>query len=473
MKEKIHFALALILLIFTFNACSSNPLEEDTPKQEEPAEPTKPNEPEDSNVILSENTILLNESLEKYVINNVTGTSLEIDASIKESELPQIGQILLYGSISDKFPFGFLGKVKQITKNQGKYEIETEPVSLEEAFDKLYINETPEIILENTDSLNSRSVSLYADEDGYVGLQTRWAVEFGAISEKEWTSTSSQSGAISGGIESGSGIGIKLKCFIDIDKKAQKEPHIEFTFLSKTFYGFGIDIKGNLSRKYTKGIKKVSIAPVLLPTGALTKIILHPEFILSAFMNFDGEFEYSSESHSQQQWEMSFIYEHGQARFESQNINEQKNTSSVESFQLMGSISTGLSMGIKMKLFNNENISSELTASAGPSIAAEISYKNEDLENMYDKLKDSKITFTPCNVTAQIGVETPFFLKDTKASGEIELLNFSIGEKDYYLFPEFEEAEAIWKDNKINVSYNVSRDLLLPVELGKIGRAHV
>lgn len=476
MKKKMYFILMALLLSFTFNACSSDSPEEELPKKEEPEQPEKPvepNEPQNGDVILNENTILLSDELEKYVTNTVTGTSLNIDASIKESDLPEIGRILLYGAVSEKFPSGFLGKVKQVVKAQGGYEIQTESVSLEEAFDKLYINEPMELVFDDMDVPDSRSIlpcSPYWDKDGYVGLQTRWNIEFGKASEKEWSSTTTDSGSLSGSMESGAGIGIKLQCRIDIDKKAQKEPYIEFSFFCKTFYGSSFDVKGALSREYRKKIKKIPVKPTLLPSGVVgvaTQIVLQPEFILSAFMNFEGEFEYHSEQHSQQEWKMSFIYEHGESRFESQRIKDNEELS-VKSLQLDGTISAGLSLDFSMKLFNNKEISCMLGASAAPSIAAEISYEQEDLNNIYSKLKDSKITETACNVTAQIAVKTSLFVKKTNIEVELEreFLSLPIGKKDYYLFPEFEPIDAIWKGDKIDASYHVNRDVFFPIELG-------
>lgn len=466
---KMYFVLMALLFSFTFNACSSDSPEEDLPEKEEPGQPVEPDEPQDGDVVvLNENTILLSDGLDMYVDNPVQGSTLSLNSKVKASELPAVGRVLLYGGISDKFPSGFLGKVKQVVKTQEGYEIQTEPASLEETFDKLCINEPIELVFEDTDSSESRSIMPYWDKDGYVGLQTNWAVDFGVAFEKDWVSNATQSGSLSGHMECGVGIGVKLKCVIDIDSKAQKEPYIEFSFYYKNFHGINFDVKGALGCEYKKELKKFPIKPTLLPSGVagkVTQIVLRPEFILSAFMNFEGEFGYHSEQHSQQEWRISFIYEHGIPRFERQNIKEEGDLS-IKSLQLDGTISAGLSLDFSMKLFNNENISCELGTSAGPSITADISYEKEDLNNLYNKLKDSKITQTACNVAAQISVETPLFIEGTKIEGEYEVLSFSIGEKDYYLFPEFKPIGATWNDSKITASYHVSRDVFFPIELG-------
>lgn len=145
MKKYFLIAVAFLSLL-TFNACSSDSPEVELPPKEEPEQPDTPVDPDNpstsDNVVLAENTILLTDSIDKYVTNPVTGTTLNLETSIDETELPEVGQVLLYGNVSEKFPLGFLGKVKDVVKSSSGYEVITETVSLEEAFDKLYINET-------------------------------------------------------------------------------------------------------------------------------------------------------------------------------------------------------------------------------------------------------------------------------------------------------------------------------------------
>ena len=96
MKKYFLIAVAFLSLL-TFNACSSDSPEVELPPKEEPEQPDTPVDPDNpsttDNVVLAENTILLTDSIDKYVTNPVTGTTLNLETSIDETELPEVGQI--------------------------------------------------------------------------------------------------------------------------------------------------------------------------------------------------------------------------------------------------------------------------------------------------------------------------------------------------------------------------------------------
>lgn len=64
-----------------------------------------------------------------------------------ESQIPEVGQILLQYTPNKQFPYGFLGKVESVTKETSAtksgdvIKVKTGPVSIWEAFTRLYINE--------------------------------------------------------------------------------------------------------------------------------------------------------------------------------------------------------------------------------------------------------------------------------------------------------------------------------------------
>lgn len=108
-----------------------------------------------------------------------------------------MGQILFYGDVSDKFPFGFLGKVIAVNKTGGQYKILTQAAMLDEAFDKLYINETQSLNfkIEKEDEVQSRipglelfEWNLYAHE-GYHGIQFKRYLNFSAGLSHDWKLT--------------------------------------------------------------------------------------------------------------------------------------------------------------------------------------------------------------------------------------------------------------------------------------------
>lgn len=473
MKKYFFIAVAFLSLL-TFNACSSDSPEEELPPKEEPEQPDTPVDPDNpstsDNVVLAENTILLTDSIDKYVTNPVTGTTLNLETSIDETELPEVGQVLLYGNISEKFPLGFLGKVKDVVKSSNGYEVITEPVSLEEAFDKLYINETTTLTFDENDTLSRGGTiqvgsSPWFPGDGYVGWQYTWGVDFSKGLDKEWKPYSQTSGSLSGTYTGGFAVGFKLSCNIDIDKKMKKDPYINITVGARTSFGNTFKVSGSLKQTFAKKIIEIPINPCLMPQKAAIQIVLNPAFILSAFMEFEGKMNLELKHNVDKKWELSYIYEHGQSSLVDSKGDSNDKDPVTQSFSLEGSVGAGFSGELGMKLFNNENVACKFEILARPTIEANMSLDNE--ENVYDRLKDSKVTFTLCKISASAKAEISNFLKKMDAEASVQIPDLVLGEKKYYLFPEFKEKNALWKsNNQILAEYDVKRNLLFPAQLG-------
>ena len=399
MKKYFFIAVAFLSLL-TFNACSSDSPEEELPPKEEPEQPDTPVDPDNpstsDNVVLAENTILLTDSIDKYVTNPVTGTTLNLETSIDETELPEVGQVLLYGNISEKFPLGFLGKVKDVVKSSSGYEVITEPVSLEEAFDKLYINETIALTSDEESQQNSRSTEFVFSPwhpQGYTGLECRWHTDFPIVPNIEggWE-VGSISGSLSGSVDGGLAMGANLLCLIDIDKQALKESYIKIAMGLRTSFGNKINLKGELTGEYTKELKKFELAkPFMLSLqGAAIHIILHPAIVLSAFMKYEGKMELDFSQYADYEWEAVYLYEHGIGGLSVNKKDDKDNRTTVNKFSVDGLIDMGLSADFSMAFFNNENVACNFKIAAGPSLAAKLSYDGTE-ENLYEKLKDNFI----------------------------------------------------------------------------------
>ena len=474
MKKYFYLIAVAFLSLLTFNACSSDSPEEELPPKEEPEKPDTPVDPDNpstsDNVVLAENTVLLTDSIDKYVTDPVTGTTLNLDASIDEAELPEVGQVLLYGNVSEKFPLGFLGKVKDVVKSSSGYEVITEPVSLEEAFDKLYINETTTLTFDDNDTL-SRGGTIQVGSgpwlpgDGYVGWQYSWGVDFSKELDKEWNTYSQTSGSLSGTYTGGFAVGFKLSCNIDIDKKVKKDPYINITVGARTSFGSTFKVSGSLKQTFAKKIIEIPINPCLMPQKAAIQIVLNPAFILSAFMEFEGDMDLELKHNVDKKWELSYIYEHGQSSLVDRKGDSNDKDPVTQSFSLEGSVGAGLSGELGMKLFNNENVTCKFEILARPTIEANMSLDNE--ENVYERLKDSKVTFTLCKISASAKAEISHFLNKMDAEASVQIPDLVLGKKEYYLFPEFTEKNALWKgDNQLLAEYDVKRDLLFPAQLG-------
>lgn len=228
MKIKHFMYLLALVLMINLNACSSDSPEEEIPEvppQEEPG--TDPNAPQGADIVVSPNTLLLKDGLDKYVDNPVEGSTLSLNAGVQASELPEVGRVLLYGGISDKFPLGFLGKVSKVEKTATGYDIETEPASLEETFDKLYVNDTLDIELDDTALAQSRTITPHKDAEGYTGLQARFDIPLGKrLNHIEGWKVGDFSASLDGRVLYGVGLAMKLHCFMDHGQgEGEKPPH--------------------------------------------------------------------------------------------------------------------------------------------------------------------------------------------------------------------------------------------------------
>ena len=141
--------LCLLMASFLFIACE---------KEEKVPVPEFPQLPE--NVILAENTQQLNSiHLENFISVDSTNTVIEFSASMHESQIPEVGQILLQFTPNEQFPYGFLGKVESVTRSAAATKsgdvirVKTGPASLMEAFLKLKVNE--QFVLKHKDEFPS------------------------------------------------------------------------------------------------------------------------------------------------------------------------------------------------------------------------------------------------------------------------------------------------------------------------------
>lgn len=478
MKIKLFTSLLTLVLIVNLNACSS-----DSPDKEIPEEPTQekpdkePEESEDENCIINKNTILLQNGLDKYIDSPVKGNTLSLSSNIQASELPAEGSILLYGGISDKFPSGFLGKVSKIEKTAAGYDIQTVPASLEEAFDKLYINETIELELDDSTSVRSRS--FHEDAEGYKGFQGRLTIPLGKSLHnipgwevKDW------SASLDGKIIYGVGFAMKIQCYIDIDRINKKDSQIELDFSLKTESRLNAEIEGELGNsRYSKELWDIPIKPIILgAAGQVAKIVVIPHWTGEFFAEINGRVDFAVLSYSKDKWNIKFIYKNGKAECQKPSHEKIKdNTLNFKSVRLKGSYAVGLGTSLELRFFNLEEFNCGLNLNGGPAFTADIAYdENEGTDLIYSKLKDSSLSFTPINLNGSLEVKLPFLERNNKDENNNTLCGifpYTLFNKDFlktelFLFPEFEPFDPQRNKEDISVAYKAKRLTLLPYEYG-------
>lgn len=378
MKIKHFMYLLALVLMINLNACSSDSPEEEIPEvppQEEPG--TDPNVPQGADIVVSPNTLLLKDGLDKYVDNPVEGSTLSLNTGVQASELPEVGRVLLYGGISDKFPLGFLGKVSKVEKTATGYDIETEPASLEETFDKLYVNDTLDIELDDTALAQSRAIKSHKDAEGYTGLQTRFEFPLGKdLNGIEGWEVGDLSASLEGRVIYGVGLAMKLHCFMDMDKAKGKKPHIEFGFFLKTESGLDATLEGSLGiapSTYSKDLWDILIKPAVLAggVGQVVSLIVTPHFTGKLFTEINGEVDFAAEAHHKDKWEIKYVYKDGKSELlppTHQNIRE--DPFKPTSVKLKGKYSAGMAAAVEVRLFNIKEASCGVQMKAGPAIEA-------------------------------------------------------------------------------------------------------
>ena len=109
-----------------------------------------------SDFSLKTSTVYFGDEFEKYITVIDTNTVI-ISADAPEALVPLKGEVILVPA-STANPYGFFGKVKSITRS-GETQIETEPATLEDAFEELHIDEFINV---------SQLMDEVIDEDGNI-----------------------------------------------------------------------------------------------------------------------------------------------------------------------------------------------------------------------------------------------------------------------------------------------------------------
>lgn len=452
--KKIAFYLAVITALILVS-CSKDDYINET------------NEIEDDNVtVLNEATTLLTDKQISYITEVKDDGIIFFDSSAPQDVIPQKGKILLYGNISNLFPTGFLGRVTKVEKENDKYKITTETVGLEEAFDRLYVNQTVDIIINEPPKQKTRSVvpECYKDENGYVGMRYKWGFSGDEIDNCE------QSASITGTTS----LGVKMLCFIDINKG--KAPYIAFTMEMNPSLDINFKLKASLDKNTAdpshnpKELLNIElgewpITPVALPASAAINIVCNPRIAVTLFAKASGSMEMETNIHASQEIVAGLSYK--DKKFDAE-INP-KNNSGSEQFlssklTLNGKLYAGINIAARLSILNEKLIAGELGVNLGPSITANIIHENTQ-SSFYDANKDSKIKTSLLDIS---GTAKLTLLNKPDVFPPKDFLEKEFFTKEYYIMPLFENisADVDKSNNSATVKTTMKRDLLFENKIG-------
>lgn len=452
--KKITFYLVIIATLM-LASCSKDDFNNET------------NEIADDNVtVLNEATTLLTDKQINYITEVKDDGIIFFDSSAPQDVIPQKGKILLYGNISNLFPTGFLGRVTKVEKENDKYKITTETVGLEEAFDRLYVNQTVDMIINEPPKQKTRSVvpECYKDENGYVGMRYKWGFSGDEIDNCE------QSASITGTTS----LGVKMLCFIDINKG--KAPYIAFTMEMNPSLDINFKLKASLDKNTAdpshnpKELLNIElgewpITPVALPASAAINIVCNPRIAITLFAKASGSMEMETNIHASQEIVAGLSYKD---KIFDAKINP-KNNSGSEQFlssklTLNGKLYAGINIAARLSILNEKLIAGELGVNLGPSITANIIHENTQ-SSFYDANKDSKIKTSLLDIS---GTAKLTLLNKPDVFPPKDFLEKEFFTKEYYIMPLFENisADVDKSNNSATVKTTMKRDLLFENKIG-------
>lgn len=456
MKKITFYLVAIAALMLA--SCSKDDFNNET------------NEIEDDNVtVLNESTTLLTDKQISYITEVKDDGIIFFDSSAPQDVIPQKGKILLYGNISNLFPTGFLGRVTKVEKENDKYKITTETVGLEEAFDRLYVNQTVDMIINEPPKQKTRSVvpKLYKDENGYVGMSYTWG--FNADEIDYCGQSASMTGSAS--------LGVKMLCFIDINKG--KAPYISFTMEMNPSLEMNSKLKASLDNNTadpshnTKELLNIElgewpITPVALPASAAINIVCKPQIVVSLFAKASGSIEMETNMHASKEIVAGVLYK--DKKFEA-GINPRNNSGSEQflssKLTLNGKLYAGINIAARLTILNEKLITGELGVDLGPSISGNIILENTQ-SSFYDINKDSQIKTSLLDITGTAKLTLFDFEKNKRHELSKDLLEKEFFTKEYYIMPLFENisADVDKSNNSATVKTTMKRDLLFENKIG-------
>lgn len=440
--KRLKFLLPLIMG-FVLIACSvSNDEDNNNPNNNgnngstpETEEPTTENLP--SGVTISDETVQLNSVQLKNIISaDNANSTLTFSAALPEEQIPAKGEILLQFTPTEELPYGFLGRVTSVTQNNDKIIVATEAPTLIEAFDKLCLNDTFDLVP------NEMRASIETDEDGYKILSQDVKLNVGPA-------------AVKGEV----GFGAKLIIDSDIDnEKGLKDVDISL--------GVKINALANATIKATdEGDAQTNICPAIQipsPGRIALKIDLQPKLIMKwsgeASLSAGAEFSSSKIFNIRQngQWGSA-------ANNESSPVCTSKTSADAAmEFALKGEVLQGVALCFEIRLFGRDELQINVNPYTGCKLSAEID--SEFSRNGYESFKDISVT-SALEVGADASAKADLFFVEAK--WEDTLFSKTFLEQPYYIFPEFSEGKyEVDDDNIAQTSVKAARDTFMELTIG-------
>lgn len=414
--------------------------------------------------VFSEATI----NMDTGIISHISGVDVDnriihFDNSDEVQDFLEPGKILYSGEISELFPTGFIGRLTDVAIEVDGFSVKYEPASIEDAFDRLYINEyvdfeltseNPDISLYGYPVSPSASVDIYQynDKEGFVGYS--YALNYDSSLLGSSVSTSSS-------FKANSTVAARMLCFIDLAKG--RDPYISYSLTVKNINELNwlLEVTRKESLKLiNKELNSWKLSPVALPYGALVKVVLDPEIVLDFVVETNAKLRIEQEVRSDNGFVLGIEYKDREFKG---NVRPLPPNSKLtcNDLQIDGYIFTGFRLLYQVSLMGTDTFKCSAGVSIGPKISGDISFDTTELP--YETLRDSKIKASLLSVSADIN--------GVYAGKELSTINIAeteTGTVEYFFLPEFSDLSVDVDKESGSVSANISvlRKMIVDREVG-------
>lgn len=367
---------------------------------------------------LSENTTDLTDLSE----DGVTVTLKESDntlelTGLEENKIPEAGQIL-WSQPTEELPYGFMGKVKEVTSSNGTVTITTETAGLDEVFDELLIEETVDL-LPTTDSRSTSTT---------IGVEKTYTIPIDIQDEGS-----------AYGINGELNIASQLRSTIHINKeKSVNRMDFSLTFNPNLEAEMEVGASFNEDEEMIPfELKDFNFPPISLGGGVFT---INPALQFKLYIAPSGEISFKTDVDYNTTCVAGADYQDGQWKYgiNEVNHNSQSPWNMTSTIDMSGSLFLGAGVEFKGKIYNRNDLKIYIEPIIGVELSGELEIKSDD-NNMQETLKDASLT-TENVASGKFGIDATVLAEQAEASFNFEEKRW--GEKQLYLFPMFENLAA-------------------------------
>jgi len=368
MRKSILLIAGLFVAII-FSACSKN--DDHSPTPEKPPV-------ENADYKLSSGVKTIDDNWEQYVGGVVNDSVIELSSNAG-AIMPKVGDILIKTSSSDKFPYGFLGKVVEMKQGGGKTEVVTENVALDEAFEELSSNETIDIV-DNISTITNgenKTISFTKNQSSPFRASIEKTVSFGVNVDCGDSATT-----LTGSIE----MGLKLDFNMNIHQSK-----VEYFKMALT-PAFTANLK--LTSEFSGNIAdSILIATIYLTPITVGPLIITPKLNVYASAGLSGKISLSAEATYTSSSTFGCYYDGSNwYSIKPENDSSDNRSPLTGTFSMEGRIGIGPILELRFSFYNRDNLSAAIEGKALLAFTANFEWNAADAVSggLYESLRGVK-----------------------------------------------------------------------------------